>query len=59
VIRALDVCVSAILSEKREKRFGVLVEKLGIEEFKRRLTDKEHTPLKRPNNKVVQSEVHN
>jgi dissimilatory sulfite reductase (desulfoviridin) alpha/beta subunit len=59
VIRALDVCVSAILSEKREKRFGVLVEKLGIEEFKRRLKDKEYTPLKRSNNKVVQSEMHN
>ena len=59
VIRALDVCVSAILSEKREKRFGVLVEKLGIEEFKRRLKDKESTTLKLPNNKVVQSEMYN
>lgn len=42
VIRALDVCVDAILSEKREKRFGTLVEKLGIDEFKRRLNDKEY-----------------
>jgi dissimilatory sulfite reductase (desulfoviridin) alpha/beta subunit len=53
------VCVSAILSEKSEKRFGVLVEKLGIEEFKRRLKDKEYAPLKRPDNKVVQSEMLN
>ncbi len=39
VIRALDVCVDAILSERKEKRFGTLVEKLGIKEFKRRLKD--------------------
>ena len=46
VIRALDVCVDAIFSEKREKRFGTLVEKLGIEEFKRRLKDEKYNPLK-------------
>ncbi len=37
VMRALDVCVDAILNEKKEKRFGELVRKIGIEEFKRRL----------------------
>lgn len=40
VLNALDVCVEAILNEKREKRFGELVKKIGIEEFKRRLRDK-------------------
>ncbi len=37
VLKALDVCVDAILNEKKEKRFGELVRKIGIEEFKRRL----------------------
>ena len=55
VIRALDVCVDAILNEKKEKRFGELVRKIGIEEFKRRLRDKEYTTPKRPNNKEVHS----
>ncbi len=55
VIRALDVCVDAILNEKKEKRFGELVRKIGIEEFKRRLRDKEYTTPKRPNNKVIHS----
>ncbi len=55
VIRALDVCVDAILNEKKEKRFGELVRKIGIEEFKRRLRDKEYTTQKRPNNKVIHS----
>ena len=55
VIRALDVCVDAILNEKKEKRFGELVRKIGIEEFKRRLGDKEYTTPKRPNNKVIHS----
>lgn len=41
VIKALDVCVDAILSEKKEKRFGDMVQRMGIEEFKRRLNDKE------------------
>ncbi len=55
VIRALNVCVDAILNEKKEKRFGELVRKIGIEEFKRRLRDKEYTTPKRPNNKEVHS----
>jgi dissimilatory sulfite reductase (desulfoviridin) alpha/beta subunit len=37
VLKALDVCVDALLNEKKEKRFGELVRKIGIEEFKRRL----------------------
>jgi dissimilatory sulfite reductase (desulfoviridin) alpha/beta subunit len=37
VLEALDVCVDALLNEKKEKRFGELVRKIGIEEFKRRL----------------------
>ncbi len=53
VIRALDVCVDAILSEKREKRFGALVEKLGIEEFKRRLKDDEFNPLRHANKEMA------
>ncbi|ODS34396.1 MAG: putative nitrite and sulphite reductase [Candidatus Scalindua rubra] len=53
VIRALDVCVDAILAEKKEKRFGTLVEKIGIEEFKRRIKDKEHNTQKYLNNKEV------
>ncbi len=53
VVRALDVCIGAILSEKREKRFGTLVEKMGIDEFKRRLKEKEYYPLKHTSNKEV------
>jgi anaerobic sulfite reductase subunit C len=53
VIRALDVCVDAILSEKREKRFGTLVEKLGIEEFKRRLKHEGYNPLRHINKEMA------
>jgi anaerobic sulfite reductase subunit C len=53
VIRALDVCMDAILSEKIEKRFGTLVEKLGIEEFKRRLKDEEYNLLRYINKETV------
>ncbi len=60
VLNALDVCVDAILNEKREKRFGELVKKIGIEEFKRRLRDKNNTSQKDVNNKeVVHSGMHN
>jgi len=58
VINALDVCVEAILNEKREKRFGELVKKIGIGEFKRRLMDKKNISRTHLNNKeVVHSEV--
>ncbi|OHB88723.1 MAG: hypothetical protein A3D13_01235 [Planctomycetes bacterium RIFCSPHIGHO2_02_FULL_40_12] len=53
VLNALDVCVEAILNEKREKRFGELVKKIGIEEFKRRLRDKNNISQKNVNNKEV------
>ncbi|MEK6765858.1 MAG: 4Fe-4S dicluster domain-containing protein [Planctomycetota bacterium] len=53
VLNALDVCVEAILNEKREKRFGELVKKIGIEEFKRRLSDKNNISQKNVNNKEV------
>lgn len=46
VLRALDVCIDAILTEKKEKRFGTLVERLGIDEFKRRLVSNDHNPLR-------------
>jgi dissimilatory sulfite reductase (desulfoviridin) alpha/beta subunit len=60
VLNALDVCVEAILNEKREKRFGELVRKIGIDEFKRRLRDKNNTSQKDVNNKeVVHSGMHN
>ena len=60
VLNALDVCVEAILNEKREKRFGELVRKIGIEEFKRRLMDKNNISQKNVNNKeVVHSGIHN
>jgi dissimilatory sulfite reductase (desulfoviridin) alpha/beta subunit len=60
VLNALDVCVEAILNEKREKRFGELVKKIGIEEFKRRLRDKNNISQKNVNNKeVVHSGIHN
>ncbi|MFQ5962832.1 MAG: 4Fe-4S binding protein [Candidatus Scalinduaceae bacterium] len=53
VIKALDVCVDVILSEKREKRFGTLVEKIGIEKFKRRIKDKERNIQKSSSSKEV------
>ena len=60
VLNALDVCVEAILNEKREKRFGELVKKIGIDEFKRRLKDKNNISQKNVNNKeVVHSGMHN
>ena len=60
VLNALDVCVEAILNEKREKRFGELVKKIGIDEFKRRLRDKNNISQKNVNNKeVVHSGMHN
>ncbi len=46
VLRALDICIDAILTEEREKRFGSLVERLGIDEFKRRLGNKDFNPMK-------------
>ena len=59
VLKALDVCVDAILTEKKEKRFGELVRKIGIEEFKRRLSDKNNISQKNVNNKeVVPSGMH-
>ncbi len=60
VLNALDVCVEAILHEKREKRFGELVRKIGIDEFKRRLRDKKNISQKNVNDKeVVHSGMHN
>ncbi len=60
VIRALDVCVDAILNENKEKRFGTLVEKIGIEEFKRRLKDKKDLSQEHLNDKeIVPSGMHN
>ena len=59
VLNALDVCVEAILNEKREKRFGVLVKKIGIDEFKKRLKDKNNILQKNVNDKeVVHSGMH-
>jgi dissimilatory sulfite reductase (desulfoviridin) alpha/beta subunit len=59
VLNALDVCVEAILNEKREKRFGVLVRKIGIDEFKKRLKDKNNISQKNVNDKeVVHSGMH-
>ncbi len=46
VLRALDICIDAILTEQKEKRFGTLVEKLGIDEFKRRLVTEGYNPLR-------------
>jgi len=60
VLNALDVCVEAILNEKREKRFGELVRKIGIDEFKKRLRGKNNTSQKDVNNKkIVHSGMHN
>lgn len=45
VLNALDVCVDAILNEKKEKRFGDMVQRIGIDEFKRRVAEKGKTKL--------------
>jgi len=60
VLDALDVCVDALLNEKKEKRFGELVKKIGIEEFKRRLKDKKDLSREQESNKeTVHSGMHN
>ena len=60
VLDALDVCVDAILNEKKEKRFGELVRKIGIEEFKRRLKgDKDHSHEQVSDKETVHSGMHN
>ena len=60
VLNALDVCVDAILNEKKEKRFGELVRKIGIEEFKRRLKgNKDSSPEQVGDKETVHSGMHN
>ncbi len=60
VLNALDVCVDAILNEKKEKRFGELVRKIGIEEFKRRLKgNNDHSPEQASDKEIVHSGMHN
>ena len=60
VLDALDVCVDAILNEKKEKRFGELVRKIGIEEFKRRLKgDKDPSHEQVSDKETVHSGMHN
>ena len=60
VLRALDVCVDALLNEKKEKRFGELVRKIGIEEFKRRLNDnKDLSPEQVSDKEIAHSGMHN
>ncbi len=60
VLKALDVCVDALLNEKKEKRFGELVRKIGIEEFKRRLNGNKDLSRERVSDKeIVHSEMHN
>ena len=60
VLRALDVCVDALLNEKKEKRFGELVRKIGIEEFKRRLNGNRDPSREQVSDKeIVHSEMHN
>ena len=60
VLNALDVCVDALLNEKKEKRFGELVRKIGIEEFKRRLNGDKDTSREQVSDKeIVHSEMHN
>ncbi|MCP4266046.1 MAG: 4Fe-4S dicluster domain-containing protein [Candidatus Brocadiaceae bacterium] len=60
VLDALDVCVDAMLNEKKEKRFGELVKKIGIEEFKRRLKNKKGLSHEHESNKeAVHSGMHN
>ena len=53
VIKSLDICTDAILSEKSEKRFGTLVKKLGIEEFKRRMESEDFNPMRHANRKEM------
>ncbi len=60
VLKALDVCVDALLNEKKEKRFGELVRKIGIEEFKRRLNDnKDLSPEQVSDKEIAHSGMHN
>ena len=60
VLSALDVCVDALLNEKKEKRFGELVRKIGIEEFKRRLKDNKDISREQVSDKeIVHSGMHN
>ncbi len=60
VLKALDVCVDALLNEKKEKRFGELVRKIGIEEFKRRLNENRDPSREQMSDKeIVHSEMHN
>ena len=60
VLKALDVCVDALLNEKKEKRFGELVRKIGIEEFKRRLNGNRDPSREQVSDKeIVHSEMHN
>ena len=60
VLNALDVCVDAILNEKKEKRFGELVRKIGIEEFKRRLKGNNDLSHEQVSDKeIVHSGMHN
>ncbi|MCP4269383.1 MAG: hypothetical protein GY777_28065, partial [Candidatus Brocadiaceae bacterium] len=60
VLNALDVCVDAILNEKKEKRFGELVRKIGIEEFKRRLKgNNDHSPEQASDKEIAHSGMHN
>jgi Dissimilatory sulfite reductase (desulfoviridin), alpha and beta subunits len=60
VLKALDVCVDALLNEKKEKRFGELVRKIGIEEFKRRLNGNKDLSHEQVSDKeIVHSEMHN
>ncbi len=60
VLNALDVCVDAILNEKKEKRFGELVRKIGIEEFKRRLKGNNDLSHEQVSDKeTVHSGMHN
>jgi len=48
------------LNEKKEKRFGELVRKIGIEEFKRRLNGNRDPSREQVSDKeIVHSEMHN
>ena len=60
VLKALDVCVDALLNEKKEKRFGELVRKIGIEEFKRRLkVDRDLSREQVSDQEIAHSGMHN
>jgi dissimilatory sulfite reductase (desulfoviridin) alpha/beta subunit len=60
VLKALDVCVDALLNEKKEKRFGELVRKIGIEEFKRRLkVDRDLSREQVSDQEITHSGMHN